>query len=24
MDRISIKKKIIDSSEAIVYLMKLP
>ena len=24
MDRISIKKKIIESSEAIVYLMKLP
>jgi 26S proteasome regulatory subunit N7 len=24
MDRVSLKKKIIDSSEAIVYLMKLP
>jgi 26S proteasome regulatory subunit N7 len=24
MDRVSIKKKVIDSSEAVVYLMKLP
>ena len=24
MDRVSLKKKIIDSSEAVVYLMKLP